>query len=248
VLFGTAGYFPPGTTYDTAAILTTHGSTANPRLCAGCHVNSQTGVDAFGTSISFTGHTFHPLPCLQQKNPPVIDTTYTNACAYDAPSRSWASCTGCHTEAVAVQRLNSFSAERDTLVMTLWMDVNLNQTLDTFPVDSGYLAKIKLNAPNDLNFTTPPYSTTMTPAKGALFNAQLTGERLTGHPDGSHGVHNPFLYRALLQSSIADLLASYPTILPAPPAPVVSQIQAAIRSGQLRVAPRTERAVMAVSP
>jgi len=37
VLFGTAGYFPPGTVYDTTAILTTHGSTANPRLCAGCH-------------------------------------------------------------------------------------------------------------------------------------------------------------------------------------------------------------------
>ena len=249
VLFGTAGYFPPGTTYDTAAILTTHGSSANPRLCAGCHVKSQTGVDAFGTSISFTGHTFHPLPCLQQKSPPLVDTTYTNACAYDVPSRSWAACTTCHgDEATAAQRLNQFRDEKEGYVRTLWVDVNLNQTLDTFPVDSGYLAKIKLNAPNELNFTTPPYSTILTPAKGALFNAQLTGERLTGHPDGSHGVHNPYLYRALLQSSIADLLANYPGFLPAPPAPVLSQIQAEIRSGHLKVAPRTERAVMAVSP
>jgi hypothetical protein len=251
VLFGTAGYFAPGTTYDTAAIVTTHGSTANPRLCAGCHVNAQTGVDAFGTSISFTGHTFHPLPCLQQKSPPVVDTTYTNACAYDAPSRAWGACTasGCHgSEAVAVSRLTQIRDEKEGYLKTLWVDLNANQTLDAYPTDTGYLAKIKLNAPNDLNFTTAPYSTIMTPAKGALFNAQLTGERLTGHPDGSHGVHNPFLYRALLQSSIADLLANYPTILPAPPAPVLSQIQAAIRSGQLKMAPRTEQAVMVTSP
>jgi len=250
VLFGTAGYFPPGSSYDTTAILTTHGSTANPRLCAGCHVNAQTGVDAFGTSISFTGHTFHPLPCLQQKSPPLVDTTYTNACAYDVPSRSWASCTtsGCHaSETIAVQRLTAIRDEKEGYLKTLWVDLNGNRTLDAYPTDTGYLAKIKLNAPNDLDFTTAPYSTILTPAKGALFNAQLTGEALTGHPDGSHGVHNPFLYRALLQASIADLLATYGGpggFLPAPPAPVLSQIQAAIRSGQLKVAPRTEQAVM----
>jgi cytochrome c554/c'-like protein len=248
VVFGTAGYFPPGTVYDTTAILTTHGSSANPRLCAGCHVNKQTGVDANGNSVTFTGHSFHPLPCLQQKSPPVVDTTYDNSCAYDEPSRSYAACTasGCHgTEAVALSRLTGIWNEKEDYLKVLWVDLNGNQKVDAFPTDTGYLAKVMLNAPNDLNFTTPPYSTTMTAAKGALFNAQLTGEELTGHPDGSHGVHNPFLYRALLQSSIADMLANYPGFLPAPPAPVLSQIQAAIRSGQLKVAPRTERAVMA---
>ncbi|HJQ66112.1 MAG TPA: multiheme c-type cytochrome [Gemmatimonadales bacterium] len=249
VLFGTAGYFPPGSSYDTTAILTTHGSTANPRLCAGCHVNAQTGVDAFGTSISFTGHTFHPLPCLQQKSPPVVDTTYTNACAYDEPSRAWGSCTasGCHgSEAVAVSRLTGMRNEKEGYLGTLWVDVNGNQTVDTFPTDSGYLAKIKLNVPNDLNFTVAPFNTILTPAKGALFNAQLTGERLSGHPDGSHGVHNPFLTRALLQASIADLLANY-GFLPAPPADVLARIQGAIRSGQLRLAPTTQQAVMSAS-
>ncbi len=249
VLFGTAGYFPPGSSYDTTAILTTHGSTANPRLCAGCHVNAQTGVDAFGTSISFTGHTFHPLPCLQQKNPPVVDTSYTNACAYDEPSRAWGSCTtsGCHgSEAVAVSRLTGIRNEKEGYLRTLWVDVNGNQTVDTFPTDSGYLAKIKLNAPNDLNFTVAPFNTILTPAKGALFNAQLTGERLAGHPDGSHGVHNPFLYRALLQASIADLLANY-GFLPAPPADLLARIQGAVRSGQLRLAPTTQQAVMSAS-
>lgn len=251
VVFGTAGYFPPGTIYDTTAILTTHGSTANPRLCAGCHVNSQAQQDAQGNTITFVGHTFHPLPCLQQKVPvPLVDTTYTNGCAYDEPSRSWAACTasGCHgTEAVAVSRLTGIRNERDGYVNTLWIDANHNQTLDAFPTDSGYLPKIKVNAPQDLVFAATPTDSVnylrLTAAKGALFNAQLTGEALTGHPDGSHGVHNPFLYRALLQSSIADLLATYGGFLPAPPAPVLAKIQAAIESGQLRMAPATEQAV-----
>ncbi|MGE0353909.1 MAG: multiheme c-type cytochrome [Gemmatimonadales bacterium] len=247
VLFGEAGYFPPGTTYDTTAILATHGSSANPRLCAGCHVNRLTGVDAGGNPTSFTGHSFHPLPCLSQKSPPVVDTTYTNACALDVASRSWAACTqsGCHgSEAVAASLLGLMENERDGYVNTLWMDLNANQSVDAYPVDDGYLAKVKLNAPNDLDFTNPPYNTILTPAKGALFNAQMLGESLAGHPDGSHGVHNPFLYRALLQSSIADMLANYGSFLPAPPEPVLSRIQAAVRSGQLRMAPRTERVLL----
>lgn len=254
VLFGTAGYFPPGSQYDTTAILTTHGSAANPRLCAGCHVTTLTGVDAGGNQYAFSGHTFHPIPCLQQKTPtPIVDSTYTNACAYDEVSRSWGACTqsGCHgSEAVAVQRLNQMSTERDGYVNTLWVDVNHNTRLDAFPTDSGYLPKILANAPTELVFDTTVDKTNalrLTPAKGALFNAQLLGESLSGHPDGSHGVHNPFLYRALLQSSIADLLANYGSFLPAPPAPVLAEIQAAIKSGQLRMAPATERAVMSAS-
>jgi hypothetical protein len=253
VLFGTAGYFPPGTLYDTTAILATHGSAANTRLCAGCHVNSQTGVDTAGNSITFSGHSFHPLPCLMQKSPPVVDTTFTNACPFDEPSRSWGACTksGCHaSEAIAVQRLTQMRGERDTLVATLWADLNGNQTLDAYPTDTGYLAKVKLNAPNDLIFDTlidPVNAKRLTGAKGALFNAQLLGEHLAGHPDGSHGVHNPFLYRALLHSSIADMLATYPTFLPAPPAPVLAKIQAEIRRGELRMAPALEQAVMRAS-
>jgi hypothetical protein len=251
MVFGTAGYFPPGTVYDTTAILTTHGSSANPRLCAGCHVNSQAQSDAEGNVITFTGHTFHPLPCLQQKVPvPLVDTTYTNDCAYTEAARSWNSCTasGCHgSEAVAVSRLTLIRNERDGYVNTLWIDVNQDQKLDPYPTDLGYLAKIKAAVPNDLIYDTlidPVNARRLTAAKGALFNAQLTGESLSGHPDGSHGVHNPFLYRALLQSTIADLLATYPTVLAAPPAPILAEIQASLRSGRLRLAPKLEQAIL----
>ncbi len=248
VLFGTAGYFAPGTVYDTSAIFTSHGSTANPRLCAGCHVNKETGVDANGNSVTYSGHSFHPLPCLMQKNPEVVDTTFTNNCPYDSPSRTWVACTasGCHaSEAIAIQRLNAIWTEKDGYIHTLWVDVNGNKTVDAFPTDSGYLAKVKLNAPNDLDYTNPPFNNTMTSAKGALFNAQLTGEALASHPDGSHGVHNPFLYRALLQGSIADMLATYGGFLPAPPEPILSDLKRAIQSGQLKVPTRTAQAVMA---
>jgi Cytochrome c554 and c-prime len=249
VLFGTAGYFPPGTAYDTTEILTTHGSSANPRLCAGCHLNALNGVDAGGNPTAFTGHSFHPLPCLEQKSPPVVDPTYSNDCLFDEPSRSWASCTtaACHgSEAIAVQRLDAILNEKNGYINTLWTDLDGDRTLDASPTDGGYLAEIKLQAPTELDFTNPPFNTIVTPAKGALFNAQLLGEELSGHPDGSHGVHNPFLTRALLLSSIADLLANY-DFLAAPSGPVLSQIQAAIQSGQLRVAPRTEQAVMTLS-
>jgi hypothetical protein len=255
VLFGSAGYFPPGTLYDTTLILTTHGSVANTRLCAGCHVNKLTGVDAGGNPTSFSGHSFHPLPCLSQKVPPVVDTTFTNACPLDEPSRSWQACTasGCHgSEAVAVQRLSQIETERDGYINTLWVDVDGDAKLDVFPADSGYLPKILLNAPTELIYDTlidPVNAIRITPAKGAMFNTLMLAEDLSGSGrDGSHGVHNPFLYRALLQSSIADLLANYGAFLPAPPEPVLSRIRNAISSGQLRMAPLTERAVMGRTP
>lgn len=252
VVFGVAGYFPPGSSLDTTTILASHGSTANPRLCAGCHVNKSTGVDASGNSVTFSGHSFHPLPCLQQKTPAVVDTTFTNDCAYDVPSRSWAACTasGCHVggEAVAQQLFTNLRAEIDGYTRTLWVNStecapagSCIQAVDAFPADSGYLAKIKAAFPADLNYSAP---NPLTAAKGAVFNVQMTGEGYADHPDGSKGVHNPFLYRAVLQASIADLLAKYPGILPAPPAPILAQIQAAVRSGELRLAPATEAVIM----
>jgi hypothetical protein len=254
VLLGEAGYFPPGSSYDTIQILTSHGSTANPRLCAGCHVNKVSGVDADGNTITFSGHSFHPLPCLQQKNPEIVDTTYRNDCAFDGPSRSWGGCTasGCHgDEATAVSRLSTVRTEMTGYIRTIWINstkcvpvppsTECIELPDPFPLDSGYLALIARDSAVELSFAA---GSGVTPAKGALFNVQMLADDLTGHPDGSHGVHNPFLYRALLQSSIADLEARYPGIVGPPPAPIALKIQDAIRSGKLRVAPATKQVIM----
>jgi hypothetical protein len=164
-------------------------------------VNRLTGVDAGGNQVAYSGHSFHPLPCYMPGQPGIVDTTFSNSCAYDQASRSWGACTkaGCHgSDAIAVQRLNDFKTEKENLIRVLWVDVNHNQTLNAFPTDSGYLAKIKASAPGQLIFDTlvnKDSALKLTPAKGALFNAQLLGEALSGHPDGSHGVHNPFLYQ-----------------------------------------------------
>jgi hypothetical protein len=190
-----------------------------------------------------------------------VDTTYRNDCAFDGPSRSWGACTasGCHgSEALAVQRLAQFRLERDGYLDVLWVDLNANHALDAYPADTGYLARIKATYPDSLKFCNETGTSNLcltlvdttnnrrlTSAKGALFNAQLLGEALASHPDGSHGVHNPFLYRALLQSSIADLRATYgAAFLEPPPAAVTLKIQGAIRSGQLRMPPALEQAMM----
>jgi|GEM_PF-319137 len=300
VLFGTAGYFPPGTTYDQTAILATHGSAANPRLCAGCHVNVLNGKDPQGNTVTFSGHSFHPLPCMTSKVDSLVDTTFTNDCAYDEPSRSYLACTasGCHgSEAVAVSRLTGAVTEFKGYLDVIFVDKNNNGQLDAYPADTGYLAKLKADT---VTKTVQPWipvgyvcdhldslrhcgsgywqlndsvnsrgKIVVTAAKGARFNARLAGDRLTkygnladpeapitaggredllgGHPDGSHGVHNPFLYRALLQSSISDLIANYGGaggVLPAPPAFVLSKIQGALQRGQLRLSPMLTQAVM----
>ncbi len=144
VLFGTAGYFPPGTVYDTTAILATHGSEKNPRLCAGCHVNALTGVDAGGNPVSYSGHSFHPLPCFMPGSPGVVDTTFTTRAPMTNPADRGppARRRGAIAEPVAVQLLNSFRDEKEGYLDVLWVDLNGDETLDAYPADTGYLAKI----------------------------------------------------------------------------------------------------------
>jgi len=59
----------------------------------------------------------------------------------------------------------------------------------------------------------------ITPAEGAVFNVRMLRE---GGTDGSSGVHNPFLARALLGANIDELAVAYPGLPPA--APVVQDL------------------------
>jgi len=62
----------------------------------------------------------------------------------------------------------------------------------------------------------------ITPAEGARFNVRML--RPEGGADGSHGVHNPFLARALLGADIDELHVEFPT-LPAVSRPVQAIMQ-----------------------
>jgi predicted CXXCH cytochrome family protein len=219
MLDGTAGYFPPGTTYDTTLLTTSHGSSANQNLCAGCHVYPFSVTDqATGAFVlSVVGHSFYPTPCLATNGTP----SGTNTCArpgdaaFTPTTRSFGSCaaSGCHaSQAAAQSAFQSNRANIAALVNTLWIDGNGNETLDPYPTDSGYLAQIYANTPADLT-----NASAVTPAEGCLFDVQMLGENLAANGDRSYGVHNPFLAAALLQACISELQTQYPYLAPPPP-------------------------------
>ena len=230
VLLGEAGYVNPAyidTTLLNASSTATHGSpTANPRLCAGCHVYRFNTVDSSGIPFTSTGHLFRPIPCYGGNSLPT--DTITN-CAYSEAARSFKACTnaGCHVSGEA-QVANIFAVSRgrlQTLSDQIWTDVNHNEVVDVFPTDTGMLPRIKANT-TDLNSS----NAVITAADGAEFNVRLVGEGTNGfflysNGDKSHGVHNPFYAEALLRASVAELNARY-TGQPwfVPPSPAVQKI------------------------
>ncbi len=214
VLLGTAGYRPPNFVYSNDAVLASHASDRNPRLCAGCHVNGFRVTDPASGNFVFqaTGHLFRPDPCLDAEGKPTADKT----CAYTATARSFASCTpsGCHASgAIAVQLLNGTRNDIENLARVLWIDSNNNGTIDAAPTDAGYLPTVKQTRPAE--FTA---DAVITAAEGAEFNVRLAAERNQGNSDNSKGVHNPFLLKALVSASIDHVRTTYG--LTAPPAPV----------------------------
>jgi predicted CXXCH cytochrome family protein len=93
------GWVPPNFQYPTVQIVGTHGTEANPRLCATCHVSGLEVTDAATGSFVFqaTGHLFKAIPCLDAQGRPTAD----DDC--DITERSFSSCaaSGCHTEVSA---------------------------------------------------------------------------------------------------------------------------------------------------
>jgi hypothetical protein len=210
MLLGDAGYKPAGFDPDVQAVASTHGSERNPRLCAGCHVNRYTVNDPKTGNLAFqsVGHLFLPIPCLDAAGVPSTDRT----CAYDPPSRTWGACTnsGCHADASTAAAV--FASNRDLLdqlTKQIWDDKNGNDSLEAAPTDGGYLSDFT-NVPPTEYVTGDNH---ITAAEGAQFNVRMLrpGPReLGGGVDGSSGVHNPFLARALLSADIAELRAAYP--------------------------------------
>lgn len=199
VLLGFAGWRPPGFVYDTARIYGSHATTANPKLCAGCHVGRITVSDPATGGFVFqaTGHLMRPIPCLDVDGKPTADKT----CAYNSTARSWATCSasGCHANAaVAASAFITVRSRMKFLTDQLWTDLNDSHSLQASPTDGGLLATIKLTQPTQWSTT----DSTITAAEGAEFNARLCGEYGQSTADNSKGIHNPFLCEALLIATI----------------------------------------------
>ena len=240
-----AGYIPAGFVYDSTQAFTSHASLNNPRLCAGCHVNPFQ-VNATMRSV---GHLFSPDACLDGAGAPIKN----NDCAYTGATRFWGQtpaelpptgsgclASSCHASAdAAASALNSERVQVATLANLLWKDVNhtLNNGGEYYmdALDTGYLPTLlfKLGANNNPTGTDGfkaflGTDAHVSPAEGALFNAMMLADSLYGHNDGSHGVHNPFYYEALLAASINDVQTSYAAFLPAPPPAVQAAIDRAL--------------------
>jgi predicted CXXCH cytochrome family protein len=175
-----AGWFPPGFEPQIAEILGTHGSTANPRLCATCHVVNRevTDQETGEFQVQVVGHSFAAIPCLDANGAPLPPG---NTCPIEEQDfASGCTLSGCHgTEEVARGLyLVSTAVIADRIA-------EVNALLAQVPVGEV--------SPSDGRFTV---------ADGANFNVELAS--LPGSP-----VHNPFLIEQLLISSAAALQATY---------------------------------------
>jgi predicted CXXCH cytochrome family protein len=174
-----AGWFPPNFQPEVDRILSTHGSVANPRLCATCHVAKFTVTDQATGEFVFnaTGHLFNAIPCVDAQGIP----TTSQEC--DITQRTFTGCTtsGCHgTEETARSAF-----------------LTANQRITDLAVELD--AKLALPGPAaDLN----PSDGRFTVADGANFNSQLA--KLPGSP-----THNPFLMEQLLVATIDAVNAAY---------------------------------------
>lgn len=115
LLLGLGGWWPPNLEYSPGDIVGTHGSGANPRLCAGCHVTDYRMTDAQGLVLRATGHSFEAIPCVDASGIP------TGAATCALTERSFRSCTdGCHGSEVAARSALIVARQRiDNLVATI---------------------------------------------------------------------------------------------------------------------------------
>ena len=136
------GWRPPNFQYASARIVGTHGTEANPRLCATCHVNRLEVTDPVTGDFVFnaSGHLFKPIPCLDEQGVPTAEED----CALE--ERSFDSCTesGCHgtpeaarsAYTVATDRISALVAELDALLAQV-PESEFSREDDVFTIAEG---------------------------------------------------------------------------------------------------------------
>lgn len=133
-LLGTAGWWPPD---FTGPFVSTHGSLEeNPRLCAGCHVNSFEVTDEVTGDFVFsaTGHRFEATPCVDAQGVPTAGPCANSEKTYEA-------CTDCHSATVAEQLVDQAETSVAPLIAQLQAlvdDVEMNMPTEFDTSDSRY--------------------------------------------------------------------------------------------------------------
>jgi predicted CXXCH cytochrome family protein len=198
MLSGEAGFFFPGMIIDRGDIIATHGSEANERLCAGCHVVSTTITDQASGEFLFeaVGHTFQAAPCVDENGIPT-----GGDCGISTSDRDFASScatSGCHGSADGAQAVLLTATLRfETLseeLMDLLLQVDPNLGEEGGEIDPG--------------------DGVITTAEGAFFNHALAEFGGTDRPSpllayAAAAAHNPFLTEQLLLASIDAVETEY---------------------------------------
>jgi len=218
LLIGEAGWIPPGFAYDTAGIVGSHGTLANRRLCATCHVTSFDVTDEATGELILTsvGHRFEAIECLDGQGLPT-DGPCTPA---ERDFRACASA-GCHaTQDAARAVFQVVQARLENLLDQLWTDVDADGVMDPYPEDGGLLPRVVAQGGESaINLS----DQVLTVAEGAIWNAQLAhtssrpswaagtvfGRTFSAARSSGEGVHNPFLLEVLLIASIRAVQDEY---------------------------------------
>ena len=193
--------------------------------CARCHVPSTTVTDAAGAfAVQDVGHTFKVVPC---RNTSVgtggVDTT--DACTEEQRDFSACATSDCHgSQESARLAMDRTQGEIRAYTYLLWTDLDHDDTIDAFPVDSGWLPRILAHdatrTAGSKRLATSGADTVYTVAKSARFNVLTFGHPI-GHADGSWGVHNPGYVRAVMANTVSQVRATYAvsdTLVGVPPA------------------------------
>jgi len=232
------GWIPPNFQYDTNLIVSSHGTSANPQLCATCHVAQTTVTDKITGAFKFqsVGHLFAAVPCTDSAGLPTTDET----CTIDQRDFSACATSGCHgTAGAARAAFITIQTALDAQLDQIWADNNGNGVIDPYPTDGGILPQMVARGTAADSAALDFSNTTVTAAKGTLWNAALAatndrqyflsgrvfGIQFSTHMASGNGVHNPFLLQALLAASIQSLNTSYGPF-PVPPNPATMRVTA----------------------
>jgi predicted CXXCH cytochrome family protein len=200
-ILGDGGWWPDTlkARFPNGRVESTHGAiAANPKLCAGCHLNTFEYKDATGTTIHGTGHTFEAIPCLDAAGKPQVKGT----CA--PTQRTYKTCTGagCHGSEGAVRsavttvdmRIANLAAELDRTLQKV--HANWRTCRQYNPPDARACppvgGKVTFNTIDNL----------YTVAEGAGFNWDLAQRK-------SAAIHNPLLIESLLIATIQQVRKEY---------------------------------------
>lgn len=186
LLLGSAGWWPPGITFEETQ--GSHSTDKNPKLCAGCHLGKYNVTDkATGKFVvTVTGHRFLAIPCVDNNGQPTTD----QSCAISVRSYKSCAASGCHTEATARTAIVTAEADIKVLYTALDQQIATGRTSGKIPASDFVAGKVSS-------------------ARGATFNSNLA--KMPGSE-----VHNPFLVKALLRASLAQIQKEYGVPSPIP--------------------------------